>query len=86
MNRGRNRSALKVRGYLQLLIVQQQLKLVSVDRQYALATIFYEGAARYVVQLCSIQNSNQTSDGLSLGFEGRLVQMSCNFTEIWAEF
>jgi hypothetical protein len=97
MNKGRNLGALKVRRYLQLPNMQQQFKLVSIGGRNALVAICYKwerqvrhmngsGAAMYAIQLCSIQNSNQTSAGLGLRFEGSLVQMGCNFIEIWARF
>ena len=97
MNKGRNRSALNARRYLQPLNVHQQLQLISVGCRNALEAIYCgwrvqvrrmntRGAAMYTLQLYSIQNLSQPSNGLSLGFEGKVVQMRGNFTEIWASF
>jgi hypothetical protein len=74
----------------------QQLKLDNLGRRNALAAICGgqtqvrrmngNSAAKDEARLYSLQNSNQRSAGLSLGFEGRMVQTGRNFTEIWARF
>jgi hypothetical protein len=96
MNKGRNRCGVKVRHYLQLPNMQQ-IKLVNTGGRNALAVICCgwrahkrvisnSGSAMYAARLYSIQSSNQISDGLDLGFEGRLVQIEYNFTEISVYF
>ena len=97
MNKGRNRGELTVGDYLQLPNIQQQIKLDSIGRRNMRTVILAmwrgqvkrmnaSSSAIYTVRLYSILNSNQTIAGSGLGFEGRLVLMGCNFTEIWAGF
>ena len=93
----RNRSGLNIEDHAQLLNRRQKLKLGSIAGRRVLAVICCRwraqvsrmngiSAANDAAQIYSLQDSNQTSAGLGLGFEGKLVQIGCNFTEIWAGF
>ena len=86
MDKGRNRRELKVRHKLASIGRRNMLTVILAMWRGQVRCMNGSSAARYAVQFCSIQNPNQTTAGLGLGFEGKLVQMGCNFTEIWESF